>query len=224
MNLPQQPINAFEKHLQKVKIRHIPKLVNTILDIGCGDGSVFDGTRYECDGYDIDLESLALTRYSRNYHIISDSLNVFNPNKYDCVAILGTLEHMEVKHINKLFSNLKTAKSIYITVPNANSFHRQVGVDMGIIDNIHQLQEQDYEIGHKRYYDIDLLDSHLQPLYDYGFRHYTSGSEGFKFDTSVKMIEYLPSIKSIEKVARKQNMIGLDNFAGAELFIYLCKR
>lgn len=223
MNLPQQPINEFEKHLQKVKIKHIPSDVHTILDIGCGDGSVFNDTRFSCHGYDIDSKSLAIAKQCKNYDVTSTNFSVFNPQYYDCVTICGTLEHMEKEDIVSLLFDIGNAKRVYITVPNANSFHRNLGVNMSIIENIYKLQSHDYSIGHKRYYDIELLKNHVIPLISDGFRIEAMGSEGFKFDTSLNMIKYLPNIDSIESTARQAGLIGIDKFYGAELFMYLRK-
>lgn len=222
--LASQPMNPFEDHLRKTKISRLPKNANRILDLGCGDGSVFDGTSYVCDGYDIDEEALDLCRRKLNYVMISNDIDQFNPVEYDCVAILGLMEHLETEEVADLLEFVSNAKNIYITVPNAESFHRRIGQKMGIIKDLTELGPQDLEIGHKRYYTFSSLMRALSPLFLRDrFKTVNYGSLGFKFDHSIGMIPYLNNIKEIEQVAEEQKLIGNYYLLGAELFVHLSK-
>ena len=46
---------------------------------------------------------------------------------------------------------------LLITVPNAKSLHRQIGVEMGLLNSIFDLNPSDYAAGHQRVYDINSL-------------------------------------------------------------------
>jgi 2-polyprenyl-3-methyl-5-hydroxy-6-metoxy-1,4-benzoquinol methylase len=49
-----------------------------------------------------------------------------------------------------------------ISVPNANSLHRQIGVKMGIISSCESLNEQDLMLGHRRVYTPALMEEHIR--------------------------------------------------------------
>ena len=90
---------------------------------------------------------------SKNYKHVYDDIP--NLKYYDAVMLSGVLEH--VSNDIEIVSNLAEIKYIFVTVPNANSLHRHIGVDMGILKNLHELSHQDYSVGHKRCYDISCI-------------------------------------------------------------------
>ena len=49
-----------------------------------------------------------------------------------------------------------------INVPNAHSLHRQLGVKMGLLEKVTDLNAQDKKLGHKRVYTPALLSEHIQ--------------------------------------------------------------
>lgn len=209
----QQPFNLFEKHLQKQKIKYLQG--SCFLEVGCGDCSVFKDTPYIVDGYDI---SDQMFDKCSNYRRVSTNIEEFDISSYDTVCLLGVLEHMEEEDITFLKKKLVKAKNIYITVPNADSFHRGIGVRMGVISNRFELGPHDYEIGHKRYYNYSSL---LVTFGDMNFSVSFSGTAGFKFDTSKNMEKYLDRIQYIEDEAERCRLIGKSNFRGAELILNL---
>lgn len=219
-----QPLNKFEKHLQKVKISAIPEPIHKVLEIGCGDGSVFEGTNFKADGYDINDYALFLANRVPNYTKLSNNLEDFKVEDYDCVCLLGILEHLFKKDRDYILNYIKEARAIYITVPNATSFHRVIGLHAGMIRSYIELSHHDVEIGHKKYYDIGRL---LGELFEFSqenkFIIKDYGSLGFKFDTSEKMIPYLDRIEAIEAAAKHCHFTGHTKFCGAELYLYLTK-
>ncbi len=76
--------------------------------------------------------------------------------KFDYISMGFVLEHVDDPVlILKQFSRfLKKGGVIYISVPNATSLHRQIGVVAGLLDDLKELSESDHKLGHKRYYDI----------------------------------------------------------------------
>lgn len=226
-DLPQQPINAFEKYLQKAKIAYLPKHIR-ILDIGCGDGSVFRDTSYQgVHGHDIDVQSLKICETIPNYTKLSNSLKDFPISTYDCVCLLGVLEHMNEEDIYDLMEQIQRARSLYITVPNADSFHRKIGVELGIVSDTLELGKQDLSIGHKRYYNRkSLLDMIYYNPNSYLNKFYVerAGTTGFKWDTSLAMEKYVSKMEAIERVAQQEGISGINNYNGAELFVYFKRR
>jgi len=83
--------------------------------------------------------------------------------KFDVILILHVLEHVvnPVDLLRKAKNWLKKDGIIIITVPNANSLHRMLGVEMGILDEVHELSESDRLIGHRRVFDFDLLEKDI---------------------------------------------------------------
>lgn len=209
----QQPFNEFETVLQKFKIKYLN--AKTVLEIGCGDCSVFKNADVVADGFDIQLPE------NHTYRRVSNNINDFNISDYDAICLLGVLEHMEEWDISNLFNKLYSAKQIYVTVPNAESFHRRVGKRMGIIKDLTDLSSSDFEIGHKRYYTYRSLLSRFQELIDKGFKVSFIGSAGFKIDKSKSMVTHIHSIEYIEQLAEQKGWIGKNAFNGGELILIL---
>ena len=70
----------------------------------------------------------------------------------------GVLEH--VSNDIEIVSNLAEIKYI-LSQCQMPARCIVIGVDMGILKNLHELSHQDYSVGHKRYYDISMLSRNL---------------------------------------------------------------
>jgi 2-polyprenyl-3-methyl-5-hydroxy-6-metoxy-1,4-benzoquinol methylase len=84
----------------------------------------------------------------------------FNPKKrYDCILALHVLEHVDepVKLLRQMRSWLSDAGSIVIIVPNKNSLHRQLAVNMGLQKELDDFSARDVAVGHQRVYCHDSL-------------------------------------------------------------------
>ena len=55
-----------------------------------------------------------------------------------------------LRHVKSL---LKSKGEIHITVPNAHSLHRQIGLSMEMIRHLKQFSKRDHMLGHRRIYD-----------------------------------------------------------------------
>ena len=76
------------------------------------------------------------------------------------VAVLGhVLEHVEdpVLILQRARCLVRRGGRVIVTVPNADSLHRQVGVAMGMLEHRQALNEGDLRIGHRRVYTSDEL-------------------------------------------------------------------
>ncbi|HEX4850234.1 MAG TPA: methyltransferase domain-containing protein [Puia sp.] len=220
----QQPFNHYEKILQKQKIKYLRKTDKMILDVGCGDGSVFDGTDYFVIGFDTDEKALELCRKVRSYKACtSEKPDDEMMRKFDIVTILGVLEHVEDPGaFLDLFSQ---AREIYITVPNAMSFHRHVGKFAGIISDLQELSPQDIAIGHKRYFTPMGLSNLLKHFCDkHSFEITVSGTTGMKFTTSQEMERFCQIAVNLDSAAEYTGLIGINKFYGAEIFANLVKQ
>ena len=84
----------------------------------------------------------------------------FEPTKkYDAIEMGFVLEHVDdpLLIVNRFKHFLSDNGSMYISVPNARSLHRLIGHEAGLLNDIYQLSPQDYELGHKRYFDLDKI-------------------------------------------------------------------
>jgi len=64
--------------------------------------------------------------------------------------------------LKKTSNWLSPGGTILINVPNAHSLHRQLGVKMGLLEKVTDLNAQDKKLGHKRVYTPALLSEHIQ--------------------------------------------------------------
>jgi 2-polyprenyl-3-methyl-5-hydroxy-6-metoxy-1,4-benzoquinol methylase len=79
--------------------------------------------------------------------------------KYDAIEMGFVLEHVDNPQliINRFKKFLTPDGIIFISVPNAKSLHRLIGNKAGLLQNIHELSDYDLQLGHKRYFDLDIL-------------------------------------------------------------------
>lgn len=219
----QEPDTYFEKILRKNKIKPIDSLLqhSKILDVGCGSGDVFNNvnTLLKIDGVEPDKNLRKKAEDLQIYENIYEKLEDIDVTKYDLVTLLGVLEHVDdVRTFLKLF--LK-CKKLYITVPNAKSYHRLVGQKMGLIKDIYALGKNDLEIGHKRYYDSALLSKDLNVLLDNDFVIKKFGTTSFKFLPNEQMKAFQDTICYHAEVAKDLGICGESSFFGAELYCLL---
>jgi len=80
-------------------------------------------------------------------------------NKFDLIIMGHVLEHVENPEeiLRKYSDYLKPDGFIWVAVPNANSIHRQVAVEMGLLGSVYDLNEADRQHGHRRVFDTKLL-------------------------------------------------------------------
>jgi trans-aconitate methyltransferase len=84
----------------------------------------------------------------------------YTPGRQFGSAVLGhVLEHVAdpVEILRVTRELLEPGGIAIVTVPNANSIHRHVGVAMGMLGAVTDLNDDDRRIGHRRVYTSDLL-------------------------------------------------------------------
>jgi hypothetical protein len=224
----QQPNSQYEQFLRNEKMKYLLPHLNKdmkILDIGGGDGSCWDSvdTRFTVDLLDFDEELSSKSTYYRNIFVsdIKEDNIECRCSKYDVVCLMGILEHVE-DPVSLLKAAGKCSSTIFITVPNAESFHRYLGVQFNIIDDIHQLDSQDIKIGHKRVYDYNMLYKDVINS-NINFAIKDIGTSSFKFGTSnfIESNYSYDQIQSINSAAILSKVSGYNRFSGAEIFAVL---
>ncbi len=83
--------------------------------------------------------------------------------KFDVILMGFILEHVDdPRQIVERFKDfLVPGGKVFIAVPNAKSLNRRIGLELGMIDDIYELNEHDHALGHQRQFCLDSLKSLL---------------------------------------------------------------
>jgi len=96
-----------------------------------------------------------------NVNFINSLFEEFKPKeKFDCVLALHVFEHVEDPEFLSeiVFDWLTEDGKLIVVVPNKQSFHRHLGVTMGLHKELDDLSERDKIVGHLRVYDFRSLE------------------------------------------------------------------
>ncbi len=94
--------------------------------------------------------------------------NFDTEERFDVIVMGFVLEHVEAPGplVEQFKKFLKPGGKLYVAVPNAKSMNRRLGVELGKIDDIYELNDNDRSLGHRRQYSLDTLRSELT---DHGY-------------------------------------------------------
>ncbi|MEP6755486.1 MAG: class I SAM-dependent methyltransferase [Chthonomonadales bacterium] len=135
-----------------------------ILELGCADGMVTAELSEKFVGVeamDASEELIAKARLrapKAKFH--AALFEEFQPEeKYDTLILGHVLEHVEnpVAILLTVSKWLAPSGRMIITVPNGESIHRRIGVEMGMLEFPTQLNDDDIRIGHRRVFTIQTL-------------------------------------------------------------------
>jgi hypothetical protein len=223
----QSPNQVFESALRDERLRVFETCISSlqnpiILDYGCGEGNTNWGSLNAVivDGFDVDKKLLKTAEGKKRYRrIYYDEPSL---QDYDVVVLMGVLEHVE-DDVDFL-KNFKETKHIFATVPNAGSFHRRVGLELGLLSTLNELGAHDLSVGHQRYYDEGLF-SQLS-IAALGATHHLAkfGSLSVKFGSNAQMATFHDVAPIMNRIAEQTGLSGHQNFFGAELFAHWEKK
>lgn len=172
-NYESKIIAGWEK-LYKLKRKKLYSLLSdfycgdSVLELGCGDG---ESTKHlfkdfsSVDVVDASTEQLQkLEEMFDNVKTFCSYFEDFKPNKtYSTIVGTHILEHLDnpSQLLDNCFDWLNPGGRLLISVPNALSIHRLVGVKLNMINSPYDLNDQDKLLGHRRVFDkssmIDLI-------------------------------------------------------------------
>lgn len=172
-----------------------------ILEIGCGMEPLFK--HLDSNGYDqyVVVEPSeqfcqnALKESSENDKIICindyfDAEGEVKKYQFDFI-ICSSLLH-EVENPEELLKNIAMicteSTIVHINVPNANSFHRLLAKEMNLIDDVHEMSDQNKLYQQHNVYDMARLSKVVE---DAGFRVMETGSYFVKPFTHKQMFDML---------------------------------
>ena len=207
LNQTDDTIDQFER----AQLHSVPRLVDAIgdrspvLELGFGTGHI----TAELLRLGVPLEvvegSPALVDEARRRH---PDLTVHHamfehfdaPSAYGAILALHVLEHVAdpVELLVEMRSWLADDGTLVAVVPNAESLHRRIAVEMGLHERLDDLGPSDHLIGHQRVYDLDGLTRDLDlagfdVTADFGYLLKTVPNS-MMLDYPMEMIEALNTI------------------------------
>jgi len=143
----------------------VPDLTGeTALELGCGEGAVtplLARTFPKVTVVDASAQLLDRLRDrlgGDNVEYVESLFEEFETEqRFDVVLLLHVLEHVEdpVAIMSRAAQWLAPGGRMLLSVPNAESVHRLLGVQLGMLDEITQLNDLDRALGHRRVYSFE---------------------------------------------------------------------
>jgi SAM-dependent methyltransferase len=138
--------------------------VGRVLEMGYGTGDMTAALRGAGLAIEVVEGSPLLVERARHDHpglVVHEALfETFAPGEpYDAVLALFVLEHVDdpVALLRTARTWLRPGGSLIAVVPNAESLHRRLAVQMGLHENLDDLSPRDRLVGHQRVYSMDGL-------------------------------------------------------------------
>ncbi len=214
-----EPFEATMVEIRKhVVIDHYRKYRHeNILEIGCGMNPFFlDVDDFENmvivepgESFVDNAHKLAMEQKG-NIHIFSGFLEEQVQNiqslgiHFDYIILSSVLHELDdpQKMLHAIHQLCGKDTIVHINVPNANSVHRLIAIEMGLIEDIHEQSDQMKKMQRRRTYDMDLLKEEVERA---GFTITDSGSYFVKPFTHLQMQKCLDMGIIDEKV-----LVGLE--------------
>jgi len=164
---------SFEDKLRKYRMEYVAEYLKTIksrkiLEIGCGNDPIHF--------YFIDFDVLDLIEPGKHFYeftkskVANDSrisiqncfleeANIPANSDYDVIIIGGFLHEIDnPEEVLAAVKNVANLKTIVITyVPNANSFHRVLALEAGLIKSNYDFSENDKAFGRRNVFNLESI-------------------------------------------------------------------
>ncbi|WP_420408253.1 class I SAM-dependent methyltransferase [Hoeflea sp.] len=150
--------------------------VGAILELGLGHGYTVPYFSRMADHHEVVEGSQRVIDHFRANNdwykgrLVQDYFETYVPDrKFDVIVMGFVLEHVDdPKAVLRRYREfLAPGGRLYVAVPNAKSLNRRLGYEMGMIENIYDLNATDHQLGHKRNYCRDTLRDDIEAS---GFR------------------------------------------------------
>lgn len=165
LQLPDQWIeDAYQQHEADWILEQIGSHQN-ILELGYGSGIIVHALA--AAGKNVTLVEGATrfceqAREIQGVQVVHSLFEDFSSlDTYDFVIASHVLEHVH-EPCKLLMAMRRLARKMIAVVGNANSYHRQLAVLMGLQKTIYDLSERDHLVGHYRVYDEQSLTTEIQ--------------------------------------------------------------
>ena len=193
---------------EKISTHLTPR--SRVLELGYGEGTVSSEIyiKNETDRHIIEgageLAAAAKRELGNTAHIHNCLFSDYYTNeKFDLVLATNVFEHVE--NTEELFYSikqwLKPDGICIITVPNSESFHRKIAVEMGLQNSTKTLSNRDAIVGHLRVYDLAQISHEIRTS---GFRIIRAEGMVLKFlSNSLQQLLPIEVITALHKVSRQ---------------------
>jgi SAM-dependent methyltransferase len=176
-----------------------------VLELGCSSGvmtallaahpgvaalTVVDGSRAYLD----DVAARLAPRPGLEVRFEHALFEDYRPaERHDDVIMARAVEHLAAPRpvLAAARGWLTERGQLHVMVPNALSFHRLLGVAMGLLPEPHALNERDRAYGHHRVYDADSLAAELEGA---GWEVVEAGGSFLKFLSNAQMQALPPPV------------------------------
>jgi 2-polyprenyl-3-methyl-5-hydroxy-6-metoxy-1,4-benzoquinol methylase len=148
------------------RIIELTEGAKSILELGLGHGyttNIFAkhfGRHVVLDGSSAVIENFKKKYLDCPAEIVEVFFEEFETSERFDVIVLGfILEHVDTPNVvlTRFRKFLKPNGKMFVTVPNAEALNRRLGFLSGLLSDMHLLSENDYLLGHKRYYTVESL-------------------------------------------------------------------
>jgi len=159
-------------HRMIARFRH----AHSLLELGLGHGFTAGIFADVCDrhvvveGSSVVLDQFRKTLPDFRGELVEAYFEDYRPAEAFDVIIMGfVLEHVDdpAAILSRYRGFLKAGGRLYVTVPNAKSMNRRLGLELGMIDDIYGLNANDIALGHQRQYCRETLAAEVRRA---GFR------------------------------------------------------
>lgn len=137
------------------------------------------------------------------YHSYFESFKLSKEDRVDVVLGNHVLEHVDdpVEVLMRSKSWLKETGCAIFGVPNADSLHRRIGVNLKMLKTRYDLNDQDKLVGHQRVYDQELL---LRDVVSAGYEIAEVGGFNLKLVSQKQMKDWSQElIRAIFEISRE---------------------
>jgi 2-polyprenyl-3-methyl-5-hydroxy-6-metoxy-1,4-benzoquinol methylase len=168
---------------------------------------------------------IQLTQAAKEYknvkfkHSLFENLNSkTHSEKYDYIFCHYVLEHVfdPATILQNVRSLLKSDGILFVVVPNSQAFSRQLALQMGYINKLEDLTENDHKHGHRRVYNMASI---LSDVTSNGFKVHSIQGIVFKVLADFQLNKLLNDgffnrdhIFAMQKLAQGENMHFSDSF------------
>lgn len=196
---------------ERAQLHSVPRLVEAIggrapvLEMGFGTGLITAELLSRQVPLEVVEGSPVLVQEARGRHpdltVHQAMFETFAPSSpYGAVLALHVLEHVDdpVEVLGTMRSWLADDGALVVVVPNAESLHRRIAVEMGLHDRLDHLGPADHLVGHQRVYDLarltaDLDQAGFDVTFDFGYLLKTVPN-AMMLDYPTEMVEALNTI------------------------------
>lgn len=133
----------------------------SLLELGIGHGFTAELFSTACEKQIIvDGSSVVIDQFRENHpefkgEIVESYFESYEPaTRFDVIVMGFVLEHVDDPDLilSRYRKMLNPNGRVYVAVPNAKSLNRRIGLEMGLINDIYDLNANDIALGHQRQY------------------------------------------------------------------------